>query len=183
LRQQGHTVVATREPGGTSIGDQIRTVLLNIANTDMQPRTEILLFQAARAQHVEQVIRPALQQGSIVICDRFADSTLAYQGFGEGGDLPTLRMLVDFATAGLKPDLTLLLDIDAETGILRRKNCGGEWNRLDANKLAYHERVRHGYLQLAREEPARWVTIDACQAPEQVQSALRTAILPRLVRA
>jgi dTMP kinase len=180
LRQSGQAVIATREPGGTSIGDQIRSVLLNIENTDMQPRTEILLFQAARAQHVDQVIRPALGQGKVVICDRFADSTLAYQGFGEGGDLLTLRTLVDFATAGLKPDLTLLLDIDAQTGIQRRKNCGGEWNRLDANKLAYHERVRQGYLQLAREEPARWVIIDACQSPERVQSALRAAILPHL---
>jgi dTMP kinase len=180
LRQEGYTVLTTREPGGTPIGDQIRAVLMNLQNVEMQPRTEILLFQAARAQLVEQVIRPYLSQGGIVLSDRYADSTLAYQGYGQGGDLPTLRLLLDFATGSLKPDLTLLLDIDAADGLQRRKSGGGEWNRLDANTLAYHERVRRGYLELAREDPQRWVVIDASQPPAQVQADLRAAILQRL---
>jgi dTMP kinase len=180
LRQEGYTVLTTREPGGTPIGDQIRAVLMNLQNVEMQPRTEILLFQAARAQLVEQVIRPYLSQGGIVLSDRYADSTLAYQGYGQGGDLPTLRLLVDFATGSLKPDLTLLLDIDAATGLQRRKAGGGEWNRLDANTLAYHERVRSGYLQLAREDPQRWVLIDASQPPDQVQAGLQAAVRARL---
>jgi len=180
LRQQGYTVLTTREPGGTPIGDQIRAVLMNLENVEMEPRTEILLFQAARAQLVEQVIRPYLSQGGIVLSDRYADSTLAYQGYGQGGDLATLRLLLDFATGSLKPDLTLLLDIDAATGLQRRKAGGGEWNRLDANTLAYHDRVRSGYLQLAREDPQRWVVIDASRPPAQVQADLRAAALQRL---
>ncbi len=180
LRQEGYAVLTTREPGGTSIGDQVRAILMNLQNTEMQPRTEILLFLAARAQIVEQVIRPALGKGAIVISDRYADSTLAYQGYGQGGDLAALRMLLNFATGGLKPDLTLLLDLEAEVGLQRRKFGQGEWNRLDANTLAYHQRVRAGYLQLVREEPQRWVVVDAGQDPARVQADLRAAILQRL---
>ncbi|HEX9013122.1 MAG TPA: dTMP kinase, partial [Anaerolineaceae bacterium] len=158
LRQEGYRVLTTREPGGTTIGDRVRQVLLDPANTGMQPRTEVLLFQASRAQLVEQVIRPHLASGWVVICDRYADSTLAYQGYGQGGDLPVLRALLDYATGGLKPDLTLLLDVDAEVGIHRiaSRQPGyedGQWNRLDANTLAYHERVRAGYHELAQMEP------------------------------
>ncbi len=180
LRQAGYEVITTREPGGTSIGNQIREVLLNLKNTDMQPRTEILLFQAARAQLVEQVIRPHLGHGGVVLCDRYADSTLAYQGYGQGGDLDTLRLLLNFATGSLKPDLTLLLDVDVTTGLDRRKTSGGEWNRLDAQALAYYQRVRQGYLDLARLEPERWVTLDASQPAEVVQSHLREITLDRL---
>ncbi len=180
LRQAGYPVYATREPGGTQIGDQIRAILMNLSNTDMQPRTEILLFQASRAQLVEQVIRPRLAQGEIVLCDRYADSTLAYQGYGQGGDLNDLHRLLDFATGGLKPDLTLLLDVDVRVGLERRRQCGGEWNRLDANTLAYHERVRQGYLALAAAEPARWMVVNAGRAPDQVQKDLQTAILQRI---
>ena len=135
LRQQGYDVLATREPGGTSISEQIRAVLSRLDNTEMHSRTEILLFQASRAQLVEQVIRPHLEKGGLVVCDRYADSTLAYQGFGRQHDLEALRRLVNFATGGLKPDLTLLLDIDVEEGLRRKRNCG-EWNRLDALDLA-----------------------------------------------
>jgi dTMP kinase len=180
LRSKGRKVYTTREPGGTEISDQVRQIIMAMKNTSMHPRTELLLFLSARAQLVEEIIRPRLAAGEIVISDRYGDSTLAYQGYGHGVDRDVIRNLLAFATGGLKPDLTLLLDVDAETGLRRRQTGGGEWNRLDANKLAYHERVRQGYLQLAREEPARWVIIDACQSPERVQSALRAAILPHL---
>lgn len=179
LRQRGYAVLATREPGGTPIGDQIRAILSNLENVDMQPRTEILLFQASRAQLVEQVIRPHLSKGGIVVCDRYADSTLAYQGFGHQVDLETLQTIVEFATGGLKPDLTLLLDLDVEVG-LRRRAAGGGWNRLDAYDLAFHRRVRQGYHRLAQAEPQRWVVIDAEQPVESVQQAVRRAVLSRL---
>jgi dTMP kinase len=179
LRQLGYTVLATREPGGTLIGDQIRAVLSDLKNTEMRPRTEILLFQASRAQIVEQVIRPHLAQGDLVLCDRYADSTLAYQGYGHGVDREVLRTLIDFATGGLRPDLTLLLDLDVEEG-LRRKTHGGEWNRLDAYALDFHRRVRAGYLEMAQCEPQRWAIIDAGLPPEQVQTALQQTVLARL---
>ncbi|HSO27257.1 MAG TPA: dTMP kinase [Anaerolineales bacterium] len=179
LRQGGLDVLATREPGGTPVGEQIRAIVHDLRNTDIVPRTEILLYLASRAQLVEQAIRPFLQSGGVVVCDRFADSTLAYQGYGHCTDLATLRMLLEFATGGLKPDLTLLLDIDAETG-LRRRAADGEWNRLDAYDVAFHRRVRQGYLELAHTEPQRWVTIDAGRTPEQVQADLRRLVFARL---
>lgn len=182
LRQQGRDIIITREPGGTAIGDQIRSVLTNLGNTAMQPRTEILLFLAARAQLVEQVIRPALAEGKIVLCDRYGDSTLAYQGYGHGLDLDQLRHLLRFATGGLKPNLTLLLDVDVEAGLRRKLYSGGEWNRLDAYAVAFHQRVRQGYHALAQSEPQRWVVIDASQPPEMVQLALRQALTGRLTR-
>ena len=182
LRQRGYPLLVTREPGGTSIGDQIRTILSDLDNMSMQPRTEILLFQASRAQLVDEVIRPHLERGSLVLCDRFADSTLAYQGYGHCIDLEQLRSIVSFATGGLKPDLTLLFDVDVEIG-LRRRARGGDWNRLDAYEVAFHQRVRKGYLQLAQEEPERWVTIDAGQPPETVQEAVRKVVLSRLAKA
>ncbi len=179
LRQRGSSVLATREPGGTAIGDQVRSVLSNLENTAMHPRTEILLFQASRAQLVEQVIRPQLARRGIVVCDRYADSTLAYQGYGHQVDMARLRAIVEFATGGLKPDLTLLLDIDVEEG-LRRRTKSGEWNRLDAYDLAFHQRVRQGYFQLAQDEPQRWVKIDAAQPPVMVQADIQRVVLERL---
>ena len=179
LRQRGCNVLATREPGGTAIGDQIRLVLSNLENTAMHPRTEILLFQASRAQHVEQVIRPHLLNGGVVVCDRYADSTLAYQGYGHQVDLARLHIIVEFATGGLKPDLTLLLDIDVEEG-LRRRTKSGEWNRLDAYDLAFHQRVRQGYFELVEQEPERWVKIDASRPPQAVQADIQAAVAGRL---
>jgi dTMP kinase len=179
LRKSGFDVLTTREPGGTSISEQIRTVLHNLENKEMNPRTEILLFQASRAQLVEQVIRPHLAKGGVVVSDRYADSTLAYQGYGHQVDIEHLRVLVTFATGGLKPDLTILLDVDVEIG-LRRKELKGEWNRLDAYNLEFHQRVRQGYLHLVRAEPQRWEVIDASQPPIQVQSEMRRVITERL---
>src|SRR5512133_583467 len=180
VRQQGYEVLTTREPGGTAIGDQVRQVIMNLKNTEMNPRTEILLFCAARAQIVEQVIRPALNRGVVVISDRYGDSTLAYQGYGHRLDLTTLRLLLDFATGGLKPDLTLLLDVDVEEGLRRRRCSGGEWNRLDAYEIEFHQRVRQGYHELVKAEPERWRVIDANLTPEMVQSNLRQVVGQKL---
>lgn len=180
LTQQGYPSVTTREPGGTLIGEQVRAILSDLENTAMHPRTEILLFQASRAQHVEQVIRPHLAQGDIILCDRYADSSMAYQGYGyQLVALDVLRAIIDFATGGLKPNLTLLLDLEVEEG-LRRRAQGGEWNRLDAYKLDFYQRVRHGYHEMARAEPQRWVIIDASQTPERVQADIRRVVLERL---
>jgi len=183
LRQQGYPVLTTREPGGTPISDQVRTVLLNrMDNQAMQPRTEILLFLAARAQLVEEVIRPRLAAGEIVLSDRYADSTLAYQGYGHNVDRDLLRQLLDFATGCLWPDLTILLDVDVETGLRRRLSGGGEWNRLDAYAVAFHQRVRQGYQALAQRDPQRWVTVDGSRPFAEVQNDLRRIIMERLLK-
>jgi dTMP kinase len=181
LRRQGYRVFTTREPGGTPIGDQIRTVVLNrMDNLAMHPRTEILLFCASRAQLVEEVIRPTLAEGGVVLCDRYADSTLAYQGYGHRKDLVVLRQLLDFATGGLWPDFTVLFDVDVETGLKRRSKGGVEWNRLDAYDLSFHQRVRQGYLEMARQAPERWRTINANLPPEAVFQDLCQVVIQRL---
>lgn len=179
LREKGYTVFPTREPGGTSIGEQIREVIHDLKNVEMHPRTETLLYQAARAQIVEQVIQPRLKAGGIVISDRYYDSTIAYQGYGHQQDLTQVRALVKYATGGLTPDLTVLLDVDIEEG-LRRKKKDDEWNRLDAYTVEFHQRVRAGYLELAKQEPQRWVVIDAGKEWNEVQEELRLVILGRL---
>ena len=179
LESMGFPVITTREPGGTPIGDQIRQVLVRMENKELHPRTEILLFLAARAQLVEQLIKPALQDGKIILCDRYGDSTLAYQGYGHGLDLEKLRQMLDFATDHLKPDLTILLDLDVKLGLMRKK-AEDEWNRLDAYEVMFHERVREGYLNLAREEPNRWRIVDASQGIDAVQEDLLRIILDAL---
>jgi dTMP kinase len=179
LREKGHTVFPTREPGGTSIGEQIREVLHNLKNAEMNPRTETLLYQAARAQFVEQILRPHLTAGELVLSDRYADSTIAYQGYGHQQNLEQVRALVQYATGGLVPDLTILLDLDVDLG-LRRKKKADEWNRLDAYTVEFHERVRAGYLELAKREPGRWVVVDASQSWEKVQEELRRVIEKKL---
>ncbi|MCB8983057.1 MAG: dTMP kinase [Ardenticatenaceae bacterium] len=182
LREQGYEVVQTREPGGTRIGDQIRACLHDVANTEMTAVTEVLLYAASRAQHVDELIRPALQAGKVVLCDRFADSTIAYQGYGRGLNLDNLHTLTRIATGGLKPDLTLLLDIDVERGLARRQVGGEEMNRLDLEAVTFHQRVRRGYHALAAAEPGRWITIDADRPVDEVQVDLCTAVLARLSR-
>lgn len=179
LREKGYTVFPTREPGGTSIGEQIRLVIHDLKNTEMHPRTETLLYQAARAQFVEQVVKPHLAAGEIVLSDRYADSTLAYQGYGHQQDLDEVRALIQYATGGLKPDLTILLDVEAEVG-LKRKTKSDEWNRLDAYTMEFHQRVRAGYLELVKAKPERWVVVDAGQPWEAVQADLRQTLLARL---
>jgi dTMP kinase len=179
LREKGYTVFATREPGGTMIGEQIREVIHDLKNVEMHPRTETLLYQAARAQVVEQVIKPRLKAGEIVISDRYYDSTIAYQGYGHQQDLDQVRALVKYATGGLVPDLTILLNLDVEEG-LRRKKKDNEWNRLDAYTVEFHQRVRAGYLEMVLQEPNRWVIVNAGQPWEAVQEELRILILGRL---
>ena len=183
LAQQGYAVCHTREPGGTSIGEQIREVLHNQSNQEMTPRTEVLLYSASRAQLVDEEIRTALAEGKIVVCDRFYDSTLAYQGYGRGLDLDMLRQLTAFATTGLRPDLTIYLDIRPEVGLRRRQMDGGaEWNRLDAAALDFHERVRVGYRALIAAEPERWVNIDGEAGIEAVHAQVREAVTQRLAQ-
>lgn len=177
LMEKGFTVFTAREPGGTAIGDQVRAILMNLKNTSMRPRTETLLFCSARAQLVDEVIRPHLEKGEVVLLDRYADSTMAYQGYGHQNDLVLIKNLLDFATGGLKPDLTFLLDIDPEVGLRRRQVGGDEWNRLDAYQLQYHQRVRLGYLQMAAAEPDRWRIIDAGQPPDMVKSRIQNILL------
>ncbi len=180
LRSLGHDVLATREPGGTAIGDEIRHTLMDLGNTGMNPRTEILLFSASRAQLTHQVIRPHLESGGVVVSDRYYDSTIAYQGYGHRLDLQALRVITAFATGGLIPDLTLLLDLPAEVGLERRKRDGG-WNRLDAYDLEFHQRVRQGYFSMASTEPSRWVIIDGARSVEAVQADVRRAVEARLI--
>ncbi len=182
LREQGYTVFPTREPGGTSIGEQIREVLHSLKNAEMHPRTETLLYQAARAQIVEEVFRPRLKTGEIVLSDRYFDSTIAYQGYGHGQDLEQVRQLVRYATGGLTPDLTILLDLEVEIG-LQRKSKQQEWNRLDAYTVDFHKRVRAGYLELVKAEPARWKVVDSNRPWEAVQAELQKVILASLATA
>jgi dTMP kinase len=184
LQERGYPVFLTREPGGTGIGDQIREVLHSLENTEMFPQTEILLYSASRAQLVGQIIRQHLARGEIVLCDRYADSTLAYQGYGHGLDLQVLQVITAFATGGLKPDLTIYLDIDVEEG-LRRKLAAyqtgeAEWNRMDQQEIAFHRRVREGYLQMVAAEPERWVVIEAAQPANVAQRAIRAEVEARL---
>jgi dTMP kinase len=180
LEESGYSVVATREPGGTDIGDQIRDVLHDVRNTAMKPETEFLLYSASRAQLVREVINPALADKKVVLCDRFADSTIAYQGYGRGLVLEALRAITRFATGGLVPDITFLLDIDVQEGLNRRINGADEMNRLDLEAIAFHQRVRDGYHQMAAAEPDRWVVVDAGQSPEEIQRELRAITLERL---
>ena len=164
FRAKGYTVVTTREPGGTAIGDQIRACLHDVANTAMAAETELLLYSASRAQLVRELIRPSLAAGYVVLCDRFADSSMAYQGYGRGLDKEQLALLTAVATGGLKPDLTILLDIAVERGLARRTDNAEEMNRLDLETAAFHNRVRQGYHQLAVQEPGRWRIVDADRA-------------------
>ena len=170
--KQGYPILRTREPGGTFIGDQIRATLLDLKNTSMVDRTEALLYQAARAQLVDEKIKPHLAEGGIVLCDRYADSTLAYQGYGHRNTVESLQGIIHYATGGLIPDLTILLDLAPEVGLERRLADGG-LNRLDAYDIEFHHRVRAGYLVLMKENPDRWVIIDANQDFDQVQSEIR----------
>lgn len=167
LRAKGENALLTREPGGTPIGDQLRKVLMDLGNKGMTPAAEFLLFSASRAQIVRQVIRPHLEAGGVVVCDRFADSSLAYQGYGHRLPLATVRAVNSLATGDLLPDLTFLLDIPVEVGLKRRREQGA-WNRLDDYDLEFHRRVRDGYLELAQAEPQRWIVVDAAKEEGEV---------------
>jgi dTMP kinase len=180
LREQGYDVVTTREPGGTNIGEQVRDCLHDVRNKSMTSAAEVLLYSASRAQLVEEVIRPALAQNSIVVSDRYYDSTIAYQGYGRRLDIGALTGITEFATGGLKPDLTLLLEVDIMTGLSRRESGGVEMNRMDLQADAFYERVRVGYRTLVAAEPDRWVVIDANGSIERVQADVRQNVEERL---
>jgi dTMP kinase len=172
LETRGLRPLCLREPGATIVSERIRDLLLDPDLEGLGARAEALLFCAARAELVANRIRPALQAGQIVLCDRYADSTLAYQGYGRGLPVAELDVVNRFATGGLEPDLTLCLDVPIETG-LQRKRVASETNRMEAESLAFHERVRQGFLELAARQPERWRVIDATQAPHTVASAVR----------
>jgi dTMP kinase len=182
LQAQGIDLLVTREPGGTRISEAIRAVLHEPDHIEMTPETEILLYSAARAQIVAEVIRPALEAGKVVLCDRYYDSTYAYQGYGRGLPMEALRFITAFATQDLVPDLTLYLDVPPEIGLQRREDGGEEMNRLDREALAFHIRVREGYQAMVREDPARWRTIDATGGVDEIQSVVRRIVMERISR-
>jgi dTMP kinase len=183
LRGLGYDVLTIREPGSTPIGDKVRTILLDTVNTGMLPTTEFLLFSASRAQLVGEVINSHLSRGGVVLCDRFADSSLAYQGYGYGRDLSELRAITQFATGGLVPTLTLYFDLPVEIGLQRKADGDGDaWNRMEQKEIAYHRRVRGGYLTMAREEPDRWEVVDASRDMLEIQATVRDLVMSRLGR-
>lgn len=196
LREKGYRVVETREPGGTPLAERIRELLLSNslslltpvqrgqpAETEpMTPECETALILAARSQHVARVIRPALQEGAVVLCDRFSDSTFAYQGYARGLSLKRLRDFNRFATAGLAPDLTLLFDLPIRTGLRRRRRDGAEQNRLDREGSRFHERVRKGFLELAVRNPRRIKLIDARRDQDLIAEEVAAIVLKFLKR-
>jgi dTMP kinase len=175
LQSSGHQVLVTREPGGTPISESLRDILLDPDNTAMGSETELLLYLAARAQHVHEKIRPAMEDGAVVLCDRFADSTTAYQGAGRGISPATLRPLHEIATAGLWPDLTVVFDLPAKEGLSRARNRGRS-DRIEQESLDFHERVRAGFLSLAEKEPSRIKIVDASQSIEAAADAVRKIV-------
>ncbi len=208
LQARGYPVILTREPGGTRIGEMIRRILVDLQHTEMSPTTEILLFSAARAQLVSELIRPYLNIGGIVLCDRYADSTYAYQGYGLNRDLDELQLITQIATAGLLPDLTIYLDLSADEGLERKWRAKQshrnsrtsesarlhlpeapvqppppgktEWNRLDARDLSYHQRVVAGFHELMLQDPQRWCRLDAHLTIDELARNIETAVEPLL---
>lgn len=178
LEAEGVSVRLTREPGGTPIAEQVREVLLRPENAAMLAQTEALLYLAARAQHTAEVIQPALAAGATVICDRYSDSTLAYQGYGHGLPLAELMRMDAFATGGLRPDLTIYLDLPVAVGLARKQ--GPEWNRLEGQTLAFHERVRAGYQALIARAPERYLVLDAERPIDELAAAVTAAVVERL---
>lgn len=180
LEARACPVTVTREPGGTPLGEQVRSILLAQNEIEISPYAEAMLFNAARAQLMQDVIAPALRMGHIVLCDRFADSTLAYQGYGRGMDMTSLLTLNGIATDWTTPNLTILLDLPVEVG-RRRKRSAGEWNRLDAEEAAFHTAVRDGYLNMANMNPRRWLVVDATRSILKVHEQIWRVVEERLV--
>jgi len=181
LKSLGVPTVLTREPGGTLIGDQVRKILLDPANTALDPKTELLLYAASRAQHLKEVIVPHLESPGVVLCDRFADATLAYQGYGRRLDIELIRMLDRIVCSGLRPDVTILLDIEAAAGVARARGRNSVQGlekeaRFENEAIAFHERVRQGYLSLARQEPERIRIIEASRSIDEIQSEIQKIV-------
>jgi len=171
LIKKGYNAILTEEPGGTQIGLKIRELLLSIDHKGMTPITELLLYNASRAQHIKEVILPAMNRGSVVITDRFADSTVAYQGYGRGLDLHLIGSIETIVTSGLQPDITILLDLDVETGLKRNRGIN-KMDRLELEDVEFHKRVRNGYHEIAAKKPERIKLIDASGSIEEVQSKI-----------
>jgi dTMP kinase len=183
LTQAGYRVLQTREPGGTTTAEAIRHILLTAASSEpVTPQTEALLILAARCQHVTHVIMPALRRGTVVLCDRFSDSTFAYQGFARGLDLEWLRAANEVATGGLKPDLTFVLDLPISVGLARRRADRGQQNRLDHETERFHRKVRRGFLALAAEEPGRMRIVNANRPAQEVWNGLREIVVGCIAR-
>ncbi|HIJ96768.1 MAG TPA: dTMP kinase [Desulfuromonadales bacterium] len=181
----GYDTVSTREPGGCPIADKIRTILLDAENRAMSPLAELMLYDAARAQHVSEIIAPALSSGKIVLCDRFCDATIAYQSFGRGLDRALIDGLNRLACQGVTPDLTVLIDCDPTIGLTRARSrieaCSGpREERFELEALAFHERVRNGYRQLAADAPERFIIVDGSQSIAELFSAISTQLVARI---
>ena len=183
LTRAGHRVLQTREPGGTASAEAIRQILLSVSTHErITPLTEALLILAARCQHLTYLIRPALRQGTVVLCDRFSDSTFAYQGFARGLDLQWLRAANEVATGGLTPDLTLVLDLPVSVGLARRRAGRGQQNRLDRETERFHLKVRRGFLALAAEAPSRMTIVNANRPMQEVRHELTEIVLGWMTR-
>lgn len=186
LRQEGYPVEFVREPGGTVVGEAIRNVLADPTFTEITPLTEVLLLSASRSQLVEQYIRPQLGEGKIVVCDRFTDSTMAYQGYGGGVHFTQIREVTDMCTWGVRPDLTILMDIDPERGLGRVRTRSVEtltrMDRLENMDMGYHERVREGYLEIASEEPFRFRVLDGTVDPAALSSKINSLVMREISR-
>lgn len=185
LRSRSHEVTVTREPGGCTIADRIRAILLDADNSALTPMAELFLYGAARSQHVAEVIAPALASGHIVLCDRFTDATVSYQGYGRGLDLQVIAELNRLASGDIRPDLTLLVDCPVETGLERamariNNSRGAREERFELESLQFHRKVREGYLALARQEPERFLVIDGAGSIDETAKAILAAVLPRL---
>lgn len=172
LKKSGYPAVYLREPGGTRISEKIRTLLLS-PKSDIAPTTEMLLYMSARAQLVDELVKPALEEGKIVICDRFLDSTIAYQGYGLGMDIKAIRQIGSFATAGIMPDLTILLDLAVHKGLKHRE---GKYDRIEARSLQYHRRVRQGYLTLAKQGSSRIKVVKLDDDKNKTQDKIRRLV-------
>ena len=179
LRSLGYLVIETREPGGSAISEQIRAVLLDVDNRGMDARCELLLYLASRAQHLADLIRPSLEKGALVLCDRYVDASVAYQGFGRSLGGPMVRRLNRFAAGGLAPNLTILLDIPVALGLERKRRAGG-MDRLDLEREVFHENVRKAYLRIARQEPRRVRLIDGAAPADQVAETIQRIVEDRL---
>lgn len=180
LKKRNFKVVITREPGGTNIADQIRKILLSTKNRRMVPLCELFLYEASRAQHVEEVILPALKKGKIVISDRFYDATWVYQGYGRGISRKSIEKLNLFATGGLEPDLTIVIDCPIDKGLTRIRSYRKNLDRLEREKHSFHERVRQGYLKLASLDPRRVRVIDGNREPKEVHRNILKQVLKKI---
>ena len=178
LLNKGISAILTREPGGTPLGSAVRDLLKSRRDLDINPESELMLFNACRAQLVRDIIRPALDIGKVVVCDRFVDSTVAYQGYGRGLDLNQIEYVNKVATGGIKPDITILLDVQPELGLKRRLNLATD--RFDNESIIFHRKVREGYLIEASKEPDRWVVIQAQQPIETISKTILGIVLGRM---